>query len=351
MPRPMRIRRAPLWLIALVVLLRFGEAAGSLLARPFDSPFALSLSKGERFAQGRPVTSTPPLETVQIRSNVFVIFGAGGNVTVHLGAEGAILVDSGSATMADKVLAAVKAITRQPICLIINTGADADHVGGNEALASTGVSLSPTAFNAGIRQAAVLAHENVLLRMIAPTGQAPLFPLGMWPTETYTSQVKSMYLNDDGIQVIRQPAAHSDGDSVVFFRRADVIATGDILDLRQFPVIDAAKGGSIQGEIDALNRLLELAIPAMPLIYKEGRTYLVPGHGRIADHAELVEYRDMVTVIRDVIQHMIDKGMTLEQIKAANPTQGYRGRYGSDTGEWTTAMFVEAVFKDLSQRK
>jgi glyoxylase-like metal-dependent hydrolase (beta-lactamase superfamily II) len=160
-----------------------------------------------------------------------------------------------------------------------------------------------------------------------------------------------MYVNNEGIQVIHQPAAHSDGDSIVFFRRVDVIATGDILDLRRFPVMDAEAGGTIQGELDALNRLLELAIPAMPFIYKEGRTFIVPGHGRIADHAEVVEYRDMVTVIRDRIKSMVDKGMTLEQVKAANPTQGYRARYGSDSGPWTTDMFVEAVFRGLTPKE
>jgi glyoxylase-like metal-dependent hydrolase (beta-lactamase superfamily II) len=159
-----------------------------------------------------------------------------------------------------------------------------------------------------------------------------------------------MYLNDDAIQVIRQLGAHSDGDSIVFFRRADVIVTGDILDLRHFPVIDAAKGGSIQGELEALNRLLELTVPAMPLVLKEGRTLLVPGHGRISDYGELVEYRDMVTIIRDIIQDMIDKGMTLEQVKAANPTQGYRRRYGTDSGPWTTDMFVEAIYTGLKSR-
>ena len=193
----------------------------------------------------------------------------------------------------------------------------------------------------------MVAHENVLNRLSAPTGQQSPFPIGVWPTETYIARIKSMYLNDEGIQVMHQPAAHSDGDSIVFFRRADVIATGDIFDLRRFPVIDAATGGSIQGELDALNRLLDLAIPAVPLLHKAGRTYLVPGHGRIADHADLVEYRDMVTVIRDRIKSMVDKGLTLAQVKAANPTLGYRARYGSDTGPWTTDMFVEAVYNDL----
>jgi glyoxylase-like metal-dependent hydrolase (beta-lactamase superfamily II) len=275
------------------------------------------------------------------------VFGGGANVTVLTGADGIILVDSGSEATADPVFAAVKAISREPIRMIINTSADADHVGGNQKLASGGTNLNPTALNPGA--AAVLAHENVLLRMSAPTGRQPTFPFDSWPTETYTARQKSMYLNDEGIQVIRQPRAHSDGDSIVFFRRADVIVTGDILDLRRFPVIDRARGGSIQGEIAALNRLVDLAIPAMPLIYKEARTHLVPGHGRIADHAEVVEYRDMVTVVRDVVQGLIDKGMTLDQVKAANPTQGYRARYGADSGPWTTDMFVDAIYRDLKE--
>ena len=134
---------------------------------------------------------------------------------------------------------------------------------------------------------------------------------------------------------------------MVLFRRADVIATGDILDLRHFPVIDPAKGGSIQGELDALNRLLELTVPAMPLVLKPGRTLLVPGHGRVSDYAELVEYRDMVTIIKDNIEELIKKGMTLEQVKAANPTAGYRARWGRESGPWTTDMFVEAIYNGL----
>jgi cyclase len=298
-------------------------------------------------AQQRPAAA-PSVESIQLRPNVYVIFGGGSNIVLHLGEEGVILVDSGSAGMAEQVVAEIRKITREPIRLIINTSADPDHIGGNERVAREGFNLNPNAFNAGGQAAGVLAHENVLNRISAPTGQAAPFPVAIWPTETYISKVKSMYVNNEGVQVIHQPAAHSDGDSIVFFRRADVIVTGDILDLRRFPVIDNATGGSLQGELDALNGLLDLAIPAMPFIYKEGRTFLVPGHGRIADHAELVEYRDMVTTIRDRIKSLVEKGLTLEQVKAANPTQGYRARYGSDSGPWTTDMFVEAVFASLT---
>jgi glyoxylase-like metal-dependent hydrolase (beta-lactamase superfamily II) len=233
--------------------------------------------------------------------------------------------------------------------LIINTSADTDHVGGNAVLGGAGIGLSPDPFGAG-DHATVLAHENVLRRMSAlgaNGGESP-FPTRMLPNDTFTSRFRSMYVNDDAVQVIRQTGAHSDSDVMVLFRKADVIATGDVLDLRQFPVIDPSKGGSIDGELEALNRLLtELVVPNMPLVLKSGRTLVVPGHGYISDYGEVVEYRDMVTVIRDTIKELVDKGQTLEQVKAANPTRGYRARYGSDTGAWTTDMFVEAIYNSL----
>ena len=332
---PTRVRTTQAWLIALALVLAGGQWAHGLLA-------------GQRAADK---TNGAALETLQIRPNVYVIFGAGGNVTVHVGEDGVILVDSGSAAMADALLNAVKAITMQPIRMIINTSADADHVGGNDKVGAAGVAINPDSFS-DEEHATVLAHENVLVRMSAPKGPKDndtLFPVAMWPNETFTSKFRSMYLNDEPIQAMREIGAHSDGDSMVFFRRADVIATGDILDLRHFPVIDPEKGGSIQGELASLNRLLEVTLPAMPLVLKPGRTLLVPGHGRISDYGELVEYRDMVTVIRDIIQDMIANGMTLEQVKAANPTQAYRRRYGADSGPWTTNMFVEAIYSGLKK--
>jgi glyoxylase-like metal-dependent hydrolase (beta-lactamase superfamily II) len=156
-----------------------------------------------------------------------------------------------------------------------------------------------------------------------------------------------MFLNDEGIEVLHQPAAHSDGDSVVFFRRSDVIVAGDIVDTTRFPVIDVARGGSIQGEIDALNRLVDLAIPSIPLVSREAGTYVVPGHGRICDQLDIVEYRDMVTIIRDRIQDLIKEGKSLEQVKAEAPTQGYTRRYGRESGPWTTDMFVDAIYTSL----
>jgi glyoxylase-like metal-dependent hydrolase (beta-lactamase superfamily II) len=318
---------------------------------PWVAALALTVGSGSGstavLAQQRAAESAA-LETVQIRPHVFVITGAGSNITVHIGEHGVILVDAGSTATADTVLQAVKKITSQPIRLIINTSADADHVGGNGTLAKAGVPINPDSFS-DEEIAGILSHENVLTRMNAPVANESPYPTEALPTETFTSRVRSMYLNGDAVQVIRMLGAHSDGDVIVMFRRADVIATGDILDLRHFPVIDPKNGGSIAGELEALNRLLELTVPSMPFVLNENRTLLVPGHGYVSDYAELTEYRDMLTVIRDNIQDLVKKGMTLEQVKAARPTAGYRRRYGSDRGPWTTEMFVEVIYNELKR--
>jgi len=278
------------------------------------------------------------LEVIPVQPNFYMIAGAGGNIAVQIGPDGVLLVDTGAARMTDRVLAEIRKLTTHPIRFIINTSADADHVGGNEKLAK------------GTEGAVVIGTENVLTRMSAPTGKQAAYPLAAWPTETFFQKQKPMYFNREGIQIISH-AAHSDGDSIVFFRRSDVIVAGEIYDTTRFPVIDVEKGGSIQREIDALNQIVELAIPSIPMMWQEGGTYVIPGHGWLADQADVVEYRDMVTIIRDVIADMIGKGMTLEQVQAANPTKGYRKQYGSDSGPWTTNMFVEAIYQSLTAKK
>ena len=313
----------------------------------------------QQAADGRPQTDAG-LDVVQIRPNFHVIAGAGGNIVVQTGPEGVILVDSGSTAMADKVLAAVRGITTQPIRYIINTSMDPDHVGGNDKLARAGLSILPGAVAAGAGlnddlvsnsgRASVLAHENVLTRMTAATGPQAV-PFGLWPTKTFAFRQYSMYLNGEGIQVIHMPAAHTDGNTIVFFRRGDVIATGDIIDTTRWPVIDIKRGGTVQGELDALNRLMDLTILNVPLQWQADRTFLVPGHGFVYDKLDLLEYRDAVTVVRDRVQDLLDEGKTLAQVKAANPTLGYRSQYGTDTGPWTTDMFVETIYNELAAKK
>ncbi len=278
------------------------------------------------------------IEVIRVQPNFYMIAGAGGNIAVQIGPDGVLLVDTGAARMTDRVMAEIRKLTSLPIRFIINSSADADHVGGNEKLAK------------GADGAVIIGTENVLTRMSAPTGKQAAYPLAAWPTETFFQKQKPMYFNREGIQIMSH-AAHSDGDSVVFFRRSDVIVAGEIFDTTHFPVIDVEKGGGIQQEIDALNQIVELAIPSIPMMWQEGGTYVIPGHGWLADQADVVEYRDMVTIIRDVIADMIAKGMTLEQVQAANPTKGYRKQYGSDSGPYTTNMFVEAIYKSLTAKK
>jgi len=297
------------------------------------------------------------IEVVQLRENFYVIGGAGGNVVVQIGPEGVILVDSGSAARADEVLAAIAKITPLPIRYIINTSMDADHVGGNEVLSKAGLSILPGAVAAGaglgddvlsnFGYASVFAHENVLTRM---SGAEPPIPSVLWPTKTFFYRMYSMYLNGEGIQIIHQPA-HTDGDVIVFFRRGDVIATGDLIDTTRFPFIDVERGGSLQGVLDGLNRLMDLSIHNVPLLWYPDRTLLVPGHGHVYDKLDLLEYRDAITIVRDRVQDLLDQGMTLAQVQAANPTLGYRSQYGADTGPWTTEMFVAAVYNELAAKK
>jgi cyclase len=184
----------------------------------------------------------------------------------------------------------------------------------------------------------ILAHDNV-------AGRMSHLPASAAPSETFIGREKEFYFNGEPVFMYHVPAAHTDGDSIVFFRQSDVIATGDIFRTDSYPVIDRQRGGSVQGVIDGLNLVLDLAVPAH---HEEGGTYVVPGHGRISDEFDVLEYRDMVTIVRDRVQSLIKKGKTLEEVKAARPTLDYDSRYGATTGNWTTDMFVEAVYRSLS---
>ena len=340
--------RIPVWPAAatLVALVAGGLAAAGEQAGTAPS------------GQLRPAAGggTGGLDVLQLRPDFYMIAGAGGNVAVQIGKDGVVLVNAGSADKADALVAAIRGLTDRPIRYVINTSADPDHVGGNAKVARAGRTIFPLGNETASAMtndgaAAILATENVLRRMSAPAGRTPPYPVAALPTEAFHQPRSYMYLNGEGIETLHQPAAHTDGDAVVFFRRSDVVVAGDIIHTDRFPVIDVDRGGSVQGEIDALDKIVELAIPSIPLIWQEGGTYVIPGQGRVYGQLDVVEYRDMVTIIRDRIQAMIAAGRTLDEVRAAEPTRGYTRRYGSDSGPWTTSQFVEAMYRDLSRKK
>jgi glyoxylase-like metal-dependent hydrolase (beta-lactamase superfamily II) len=298
-------------------------------------------------AQQRPAA----IEILPVHGQVYLLASASGNALLHVGAQGVLVVDTMREEDADALLAAIKKVAGdKPIRFVVNTHAHADHTGGNLKIAQAGSQLVAGNFSrelgeAGAKSAFIVAHENVLKTMSAPTGSRAPTPFGAWPTDTFFQAEKDMYFNGEGIQLIYEPAAHTDGDTLVFFRSSDVIATGDVFNTTSYPVIDLAHGGHVNGIIEALNRIIDLAISEQ---FTEGGTRIVPGHGRICDEFEVVEYRDMVTIVRDRVQAMVRKGMALDAIKATRPTLDFDPRYGSNSGSWTTSMFVDAVYQNLS---
>jgi cyclase len=325
------------------------------------------------------VAQQADVHILPLRGNVYLLVGAGANITLSVGKEGVLLVDAGAAQMADKVVAAIAQLSKdvnaptvarpcaglgcsgnefasllgtiaspappKPIQYVVNTSADPDHTGGNAKIAAAGTTIGGGPglgqFIGVVKESATIyAHENVLERM-----SAAKIPTAALPTESYPNDFKQFF-NGEGIHLIHQKAAHSDGDTIVHFRGSDVISAGDTLSTVSYPVFDIAKGGSINGIVASLNGLLDLAIAEYQT---EGGTLIIPGHGRVCDSADLATYRDMVTIIRDRVQDAIKRGQTLEQVKAARLTKDYDPRY--DVPNWTKDQFVEAVYRSLASPK
>jgi cyclase len=294
-----------------------------------------------------PSFAQPELEILPAQGNVFMIVGPGGNSTVQIGHEAVVVVDTQPAAASDELLAAISKLSSKPIRFIIDTSADLEHTGGNEAVSHAGtyVRLIDTFDPRGSRSdAAIIAHVNVLERMSSPTGTQAPAAAGAWPSDTYFTEGWELFVNGEALQLIHVPAAHTDGDTIVFFRRSDVIAAGDIYNTSRYPRFDADKGGSVAGVLEGLNRILDIAIPGEN---QEGGTVVIPGHGRLSDETEVANYRDMLTIVRDRIAAMIEAGMTLEQVQRAKPTSDYDGIYDEPNG-WTAAMFVAAMYRDLA---
>lgn len=320
------------------VFATFAVAGALMLGQRVDTQQAGAAQTSRPTAAAAPWGSSGEIHDFPVQGNVHLLVGAGGNIAVQVGDEGVLVVDTGMGQYSERVLAAIRRLSDKPIRYIVNTHFHADHTGGNEVIGKAGTTVrgDPTA---------IVAYETVLARMGATIGEKLFAPSSAWPTATYVTGQKDFFFNGEPVLVQHPADGHTDGDSIVVFRRSDVIVAGDIFITTGFPVIDRTDGGSVDGVIDGLNRILDIAVPKHE---QEGGTYVIPGHGRIGDEADVLEYRDIVTIVRDRIKDMVERGLTLEQVKAARPTVDFDLQYGSTTGPWTTAMFIEAVFRDVS---
>jgi len=278
-----------------------------------------------------------PFEVLHVRGNVYMFASTLGNVTVQIGKDagqdGVLLVDSGPAPLTSRILAEIRKLSGQPVRYILNTSPDADHTGGNATIAKPDARPYFVAPDVSI-----FAQDNVMMRMSAPGSSASS---AAWPTLTF-NDAKMVDFNGEPVQMFAERNAHTDGDSIVLFRGSNVLSAGDVFLTTGYPVIDVKRGGSIQGEIKALNHILELTVPHH---MQEGGTMVIPGHGRLCDQADVTEYRDMLTIIRDRVAELVAKGKTLVEVQAARPSRDYDRRYS--TASWTGDMFVEAIYQSL----
>jgi glyoxylase-like metal-dependent hydrolase (beta-lactamase superfamily II) len=274
-----------------------------------------------------------PIESWHVQGNVHLLLGAGANVAVQVGEDGVLVVDTGAAASREALLAAIRKISDAPIRWIVNTNPDLDHTGGNETVSQAGMTVNGN-------PAAIISHENVLARMTVANR-----PVTEMPLDTFFESGRDFYFNGEAVFLYHTPA-HTDGDVVVYFRGSDVLVAGDVFDTTQYPVIDLEAGGSVDGYIRGLNLMLDIAVPKY---LQEGGTYVIPGHGRVGDEADLLTFRDMLVIVRARVADLIAQGMTLAQVQAAKPALDYDLRY--DTSEWSSTDFIEAVYRDLESQR
>ena len=289
-----------------------------------------------------PVLPPPPLAQAEgsswviypIRDGVFMLSGPSGNVAVQEGRDGVVLVDTGSSGEANNLLSEVSRLSDKQVRYILNTGSESAHTGNNTEVGSVGEDLMSGSERPGAASAPILAHEQVMFQMLDAGIEEGL------PTLTYFVAQKDIHFNGGPISLIHAPGTTS-GNSLVVFRRADVVAAGDVYSPDRYPNIDLDRGGSISDYLSSLNHLIAITVPEFN---QQGGTMVIPGHGRLSDEGDIGEYRDMITFIHDRVEAMMGRGMTLDAIMAARPTLDYDPLFGPEAGD----VFVDQIYRSLS---
>jgi glyoxylase-like metal-dependent hydrolase (beta-lactamase superfamily II) len=321
-------------------------AFAATIAAPLYAQHELPPKPPERLPDHEEPARPGEVGVLPVQGHVYLLNLGDVNIVASVGDDGILLVDSGPPEWSDRLLATLRRrFGTRPIRYIINTHMHPDHTGGNAALMkASGRPGGDFGFGGGNQGAKLIAHENTLNRMSGATDGEKELPQEMLPTSTFFTEKKEIYFNGEPIEILYQPAAHTDGDVMVFFRGSDVIAAGDLFSTASYPILDDKRGATYQGHLDALNRILDITVPRFN---EQGGTMVIPGHGRLCNESDVDDYRNWMTIVRDRVQEMIKKGMTLQQVKAAKPTLDYDGVFLNKN--WTTDQFVDAVFRDMSR--
>jgi glyoxylase-like metal-dependent hydrolase (beta-lactamase superfamily II) len=334
-------------------LTRFGNSRAKLALMTMLLSMAVVIAAAPARAAQEAMDSNSKLHIYHVQGNVYMFIEPTNNITVQIGEQYVIVVDTGVEALADDVIAGIRSLTNLPIMFVVNTGPDADHVGGNTKISQAGWAL-PNAGNTGANPEAGL--EVATKARLAPGASITGYTDNIVRTTAGKLASNAVTYGDEGFTLSnKEPvlfyhlrSAHTDGDSVVFFRRSDVISVGELFSPDTYPVIDTEKGGTLNGLIDAVNDIIVMMVPEWN---EEGGTYAIPGHGHLCDRNDVVNYRDMLTIVRGRVQDLVRKGMKLDQVKAAKPTFDYDKLYGSGSGAASPDKFIETVYHEVAKDK